>query len=308
MARLAKLGVSGGAMSLLRENPLETGMRFRDGAETALIAGTGARASISKQTIGGTTLVSVQTHPPYKGGKGYVFWTQEAGIPADASLSFSLGMSDKAPAKSDGVWFRVLVAEVVEGKPGKFVQIFEQSSKVHEWLPQRVSLADYAGKQVRLKFVADCGPNDNATTDQAQWGDVKILTGTGDGSGITPYTDYMTWVNDRFFTSTFYYRDIRSKKVDLSFDIEGAEPVTVQSISVYAHPDAIYRIFENGLVIANPGLEPYTFNLDEISPGRHYRRLKATPRQDRKANNGQPVGRTVTLGERDALFLMRTRQ
>jgi hypothetical protein len=40
--------------------------------------------------------------------------------------------------------------------------------------------------------------------------------------------------------------------------------------------------------------------------GRSYRRLKATRFQDRVANNGQPVSGQVTLGERDALFLVQT--
>ena len=34
--------------------------------------------------------------------------------------------------------------------------------------------------------------------------------------------------------------------------IEGSEAVRIHRIRAYAHPDVIYRVFEKGLVIANP--------------------------------------------------------
>jgi len=113
----------------------------------------------------------------------------------------------------------------------------------------------------------------------------------------------MTWANGRSFTSFFYFRNLKSKSVSLTFNVEGTEPVTLQKIAAYAHPDAMYRVFENGLVLANSGLKPYTFNLRAISPNRRYRRLQGTAGQDIETNNGAPVENNVTLGERDALFL-----
>jgi hypothetical protein len=117
----------------------------------------------------------------------------------------------------------------------------------------------------------------------------------------------MTWVNERVFPSSFYYRHIQSEEVDLSFNIEGKQAVTLRSLTAHAHADAICRVFEGGIVLANPSLKPYTFDLKDLSPGRQYRRIKATARQDVENNNGRPVGPTVTLGERDALFLVRVR-
>jgi hypothetical protein len=115
----------------------------------------------------------------------------------------------------------------------------------------------------------------------------------------------MTWANDRPFTSTYYYPDIRSPRVNVSFQVESTEPILLTSVRAYAHPDAMVRVFEHGMVLANPSHRPYTFDLAALSPGRHYRRLQATANQDTETNNGQPVGSTVTLGERDALFLLR---
>ena len=214
------------------------------------------------------------------------------------------GMGEKSPLRSDGVWFQVCVAGITEGRPGPFTKIFEKSTKAHVWIPCSAPLTKYAGTRVRLKFVADCGPHDNATADHGLWGDVKIAIAGQPDSADTPAKSYMTWMNERSFPSEFYFRGIKSAKVDLTFHIEGAEPVTLEKIAVYAHPDAMYRIFEKGLVLANPSFSSYTFDLATIAPGRKYRRIKATSSQDTTANNGQSVGRTVTLEERDALFLI----
>jgi hypothetical protein len=116
----------------------------------------------------------------------------------------------------------------------------------------------------------------------------------------------MTWVNDRWFQSSFYYRHVQSDTVHLSVTVEGSAAVTIRSVTAHAYPDAAYRVFEAGLVLANPSYHAYTFDLQQISPDRRYRRLQATPTQDRETNNGRPVGSSVTLGGRDALFLLRT--
>ena len=81
---------------------------------------------------------------------------------------------------------------------------------------------------------------------------------------------FMTWVNGSDFDSGFYFSNIRTKKVELEFVVEGPEPVWISRIAAYAHPDAIYREFENGLVVANPAPHPYTFVLDKLFPGQKF--------------------------------------
>ena len=126
-----------------------------------------------------------------------------------------------------------------------------------------------------------------------------------DGRQATRQVRYMTWINERSFTSGFYFSDIRSNTVDLEFIVEGKEPVHIESLSIHNHPDAIIREYENGLVLANPSPRPYTFHLDEISPNSKFRRLKGTALQDPETNNGKPVGGAVELPPKDALFLVR---
>jgi len=305
MARFARVAASGGMISLMAGRPDDTGMCIRGKEETPIDKSTGARVSHSPRAVGGEKLPAVFVHPPWKGGTGYTFWTKEVDVPAHTELRFSIGMGALSPERSDGVWFKVYAATVTDDTVGRYAKIFEESSKAHEWLPQTASLERYGGRRVCLKFVADAGPDNNSTTDHAHWGDVKIVTRGAGEAEITKSVEYMTWVNDKPFTSGFYFRHVKTRRIDLTFSIESADPVVIESVAAHAHPDAMYRVFEKGLVLANPARKPYTFDLKSITPERKYRRMRATKFQDDSTNNGKPVADKVTLGERDALFLVR---
>ena len=307
MARYVEMSASGGMIDLMAGEPDETGMCARKGEEEPLDRTTGAVVANRPRSVAGETLPTMYVHPPYRGKVGYVYWIKETDVPAEAELRFSIGMGQKSPERSDGVWFKVYAAPVNGGSVGPYKQVFEKSSNLHEWLPLAVSLTEYAGQRVRLKFVADCGPKDNTVTDQGHWGGVRIMPAGATEADVTKAVQTMTWVNDKPFTSGFYFHDVRTKDVDLALTIESGEPVVIESVCVYAHPDAIYRVFDKGLVLANPARKPYTFDLDAIAPGRSYRRLVATKFQDVVANNGEAVSGKVTLGERDGLFLLETK-
>ncbi|MBN2450860.1 MAG: hypothetical protein JXR77_10755 [Lentisphaeria bacterium] len=306
MARFATVSASGGMVDLMADRLDATGMCLRGQAEQAVEGTTGAQVVQRVATVGGISLPTVFVHPPWRDGStGYTFWVREVDVPDDPELRFSIAMGEKSPERSDGVWFSVHAAVVERGVPGAYEKVFEATSKAHEWLPQTVSLGPYGGRRLRLKFVADAGPRDDSTTDHAHWGAVRIVPSGVDESRVTQAAGSMTWVNDQPFTSSFYYRHIRSDRVDLTFTIESPEPVLLHSIRAYAHPDTLYRAFANGLVLANPSRHPASFDLRAIRPGVRYRRLQATEHQDGQTNNGQRVGDTVTLGERDGLFLLR---
>ncbi len=116
---------------------------------------------------------------------------------------------------------------------------------------------------------------------------------------------FMTWVNEKDFDSGFYFSKIESDSVDLDFVVEGSEALSITRIQAHAHPDAIYREFERGLVLANPSPRPYEFDLAELSPGRTFRRLRGSRMQDPVANDGAAVGDKLTLGPKEGLFLIR---
>lgn len=122
--------------------------------------------------------------------------------------------------------------------------------------------------------------------------------------GESTGSHFMTWVNDREFDSTFYFSNVESDSVDLDFAIEGDEPLWIGRVAAYAHPDAMYRQFEHGLVLANPSPRPYVFDLGKLFPGRGFRRLRGSLTQDPIANNGSAVGDKLELGPKEGLFLV----
>lgn len=303
VARFAQLEVSTG-INLMGPGDPQAGICLRNEAEKPLDPATGARCRLQKARIGGELRSAMAVHPPYAGKPGYVYWTRDVTVPQDAELHYAIGMGPKSPARSDGVWFGVHAALLKHGLCAAFTQLKEISSKAHAWKSQQVSLGPYGGKTIRLKFVADCGPHDNSTTDHAYWSDVVILPQGTDSARRTRPARFMTWLGPEFFASTYYFRHIASSQIDLGFHIEGPEPVTIKSITVHSHPDTMYRLFERGIVLGNPGLTPYTFDLAQNAPGRRFRRIKASAAQDTIVNNGASVGQTVTLGPKDGLFLI----
>jgi hypothetical protein len=118
---------------------------------------------------------------------------------------------------------------------------------------------------------------------------------------------FRAWCNPSWFEASFYFREVNSSKVNIEFTVENSEPIWISDLSVHAHPDAMYRIFEKGLVLANPSNHDYTFNIEKIDPNRKYRRLIGSSKQDTKTNDGSPIGKTVTLKPLDGLFLVTTK-
>lgn len=113
-----------------------------------------------------------------------------------------------------------------------------------------------------------------------------------------------SFVGGQWFDATFYFRNLPAERVNLRFEVEGHEPLWLSELKAYAHPDVAYRLFENGLVLANPGDRPFTFNLKQIAPARGYRRIRGRASQDPRTNDGSRVGESVTLAARDGLFLI----
>jgi hypothetical protein len=126
-------------------------------------------------------------------------------------------------------------------------------------------------------------------------------------AALPPATDarFMTWVNQKEFTSGFYFSDVKPGTTILEFSVEGGQPLWISKISLHAHPDVMWREFEHGLVLANPSPRPYTFDLSRIAAGKKYRRLRASSKQDPVVNNGASVGAQLELPAKDAIFLVR---
>jgi len=118
---------------------------------------------------------------------------------------------------------------------------------------------------------------------------------------------FMTWVGESEYEASFYFGNIASESVELEWEVEGREPVLLSSLTAHAHPDTIYREFEDGLVVANPSPNPFEFDLESLLPGEDFRRIQGTDLQDPVTNNGESVGPQLTLAPLDALFLRKER-
>ena len=300
MPRLAWVGIARPPGDLIRDHPPpRTGMCLRGEAETQLNPQSGASVRhFRSRTLGDEAQEAYFCHPPWRGGTGYTFWEREVDVPDDAELQFAIGMGPLSPERSDGVVFKVML----RANDGDWEALFEKTYNEFRWQEEQVSLARWAGRRVTLRFLTDCGPKDNSTTDHASWGDVRVA-GEGGKAPRTESDRFMTWVGPEEFEATFAFRRIETETIDLEFVIEGAEPIRISRLSAHAAPDAIVREYDHGVVLANPSYHAVTFDLTELFPGRTFRRIRATEAQDREVNSGEALGGTVAVPERDALFV-----
>ncbi|MDX9981552.1 MAG: hypothetical protein RBU25_16130 [Lentisphaeria bacterium] len=302
MPRLAWCGISPDAGWLVRpELPPVVGMCLRGGEERALDPESGATVRYFREReVGGESRESYLCHPPWRGGAGYTFWEREVLLPERAVLRFGMGMGPLSPERSDGVVFRVLAKAGDEA----WQEVFTENYVAFAWADREVDLNAWSGKRTTLRFVTDCGPKDDSTTDHAAWADVRVAS-AGQSEQRTPASRHMTWVSRETFTSTFAFRRVATPTVDLVFEVEGGQTVWIESLTAHAGPEVVWREYENGLVVANASLHPVRVPLADLVPGGRFRRLPGSASQDPATNNGQPVGEFLELGERDGLFLVR---
>jgi hypothetical protein len=304
LARLLWVGVAGDQLLVTSDKPVGGVMPHNGEAEQGFNHGARVQYKESLE-LGTVARACYQVHPPYRDNKkGAVYWQKEIRVTDGSELTFYTGMALESLKKSDGVSLSVWVAPVTEGEP-QFSKLWAEDRRETTWVKTTVSLQDYVGRKIILRFVTDCGPADNTTTDHTFWGDVTVL-GKGDRpEALTPPVRFNTWVTHDTFTAGFYLRDVRSSTVDLELLMESSGPLWLDKMTVHAAPDAMLREFENGLVLVNPSLRPFAFDLKKLIPANRYRRLEGSSNQDTETNNGAEAGEAVTLAPLDGLFLLR---
>jgi hypothetical protein len=133
---------------------------------------TGAGYHIEHLPVGGVLKRGIFMHPPYIGGVGYA-WAElkPISLPKHPSRFHSfIGIRDGG-APSDGVWFRI---ELVDAQ-GKVHRLAEGTGVQGSWRELEADLSPFAGQTVRLRLIADVGPNDDSTADWACWGEPVII-------------------------------------------------------------------------------------------------------------------------------------
>lgn len=166
-------------------------------------------------------------------------------------------------------------------------------------------------KEFTLAITSRCDPKAGFDAEYGR----KLWVRPTDENGKSLKSDYewywhmkdrmFGYMNNKSFTNYISFDDVESTEAYIEIRFVSHEPVYIEGLRLYAAPDAMYREFENALVITNPGKHPYTFDLSEISPGKTYRRIEGTIYQDPETNNGKAVGDKITLSTHDALFLVK---
>jgi len=106
-----------------------------------------------------------------------------------------------------------------------------------------------------------------------------------------------TWADEKWFEATCFFPVYDGSPI--AVEVEGSGAMLFTGFTAHRSADAMTRLFENGLVLVNPARAPYTFDLEKLYPGKKFRRLPGSG-----PNTGEPVTGSVTLGERDGLFLI----
>jgi hypothetical protein len=163
-------------MSELVELPAKWsfGIRLRGQDETADVGDTRAYAGIGSKTAGGITRECITTHPPWVGGTGYTYVLYDpVELPAEPPAAFRASVcKGDGSDMGDGILYKIAVVD----EAGEETIVGEQTVINHEWLEIEGDLSDWAGRTVRIKLIADCGPNDDTTGDWAGWAGMRIET------------------------------------------------------------------------------------------------------------------------------------
>lgn len=162
------------AVLKLGEFPAEftAGQRLRGEGEKSLDDVTRAVADWRESSCGGQSRKCLFMHPPYMHGVGYTFALSPAiRLPADppAVLACEIGKADGSDS-GDGIVFRIAVVD----STGRETLLAEKSWIAHAWTPLEADLTPWAGQEVRLKLIADVGPNDNSSGDWACWSPIEL--------------------------------------------------------------------------------------------------------------------------------------
>ncbi len=142
----------------------------RQNRQTPSDSASGAQWNVEQITSGGVTKRAIFTHPPYIGKVGAVFGDSlPFVVPENAGFYSYVGIKDGG-ANTDGVVFSVWVLE-----PSKApVKVAEETWAQRRWTPLDADLSPWAGKQVSLRLMSDCGPQNNTVADWGAWGEPRI--------------------------------------------------------------------------------------------------------------------------------------
>ena len=151
---------------------IQTGERLRGGPEKSLDGRSLAVAQWTERACGNESKKCLFMHPPYSGGVGYAFALFEPStLPREPHAAFrcEVGKGDGSDP-GDGVLFQVAVVD----ETGAETIVAEKQWIEHAWTPLEADLSRWSGRQIRIKLIADAGPQDNSSGDWGCWADLRM--------------------------------------------------------------------------------------------------------------------------------------
>jgi hypothetical protein len=150
------------------------GMALRGQKETIDFGTSGAMVHPQAVDCGEASKTGFFMHPPWQGGTGYSFALYDpfqlpAGIPA--AFRASVGKANGSDP-GDGILYKLAVLDA----SGSEAIVAQTTVRSHEWQPMEADLSHWAGQGIRLKLIADVGPNDDSSGDWSAWADMRIET------------------------------------------------------------------------------------------------------------------------------------
>lgn len=189
-AQMLRVGIRGKVAAMTLEMGLEAvlghvplaafpekftaGVGLRGMKDTPGFGDTGANAAWERMECGGQPKQGLAMHPPWLNntlGTVYALFDPVALPDTPAAFRAQVGKRDGSDP-GDGILYRVLVVD----RTGFETVVAERMVKRHGWEPIDADLSQWAGQTVRLKLVADPGPDDDTSGDWAAWADMRIET------------------------------------------------------------------------------------------------------------------------------------
>jgi hypothetical protein len=157
---------------------------------------TRASVTFGATTRGGRARDAIFVHPPWFGGRAGIAITEfplELSATPGARLVFATAIQDHAADQgeppSDGVTFRVRVAQGDAPEAALGEVQFERHSAAKTWEEAEVDLSVWAGRSIRLQLETHPGPKNDTTCDRGLWGAPRVVCGTLPERRAFPPTD-----------------------------------------------------------------------------------------------------------------------
>ena len=110
------------------------------------------------------------------------------------------------------------------------------------------------------------------------------------------------YTNNDFTLVSLYYREIGGINQNITLTFDQQDDVTIKDLTIHQSSQLIAREFQNGVVLVNPAHSEQEFDLTSLFGNKIYNKIEGI--NDPIYNDGEEVQGTVTVGDRNALFLI----